>query len=376
VKAFHRSYGFLAVFVLLAVVPAAAAFKYVEVGQEAPDFSLPQVRGEETIQLQERLGKKALALVFWATWSPRSQTMLDDLNALYLERKAQGFAVLAVNVEHEEVSAEERKAIEELASGWSFPVVIDESLRTYHTYGVVATPSLALLDEAGLVRFVRASYSTSARIDIQEAVDSLLGLVAADAPKMIVKKRDYVPPKRATLHYQKAEVLIRRGMAKRAIRDLEKAAKLDPKWAEPRVLLARIYRAEARKKPRMLAKAETVLRETRELQPKHVQTLASLADILVATGKSQEAFDTAEQALALEPAYTPALVAKARSLRALGRLEEALKTLEEALELDPRNPDIFAEKGEAAAARGQWQEAAGALRKAVDLVFAARLREG
>jgi tetratricopeptide (TPR) repeat protein len=213
-------------------------------------------------------------------------------------------------------------------------------------------------------------------VEIQGAVDGLLGLGEADAPRVAVKTREYVPPKKATLHYQKAMVLVRRGMEKRATRDLEKAAKIDPGWAEPRVLLARIYRSEAKKKPKLLAKAESVLREARTLHPQHLQTLALLAEILVATGKNEEALEVAEEAIALEPAYTPALLAKARSFRAMGRLDEAQGVVQVAIELDPRNPEILREQGELAAARGHWQEAAGALRKAADLALTAQSREG
>jgi tetratricopeptide (TPR) repeat protein len=362
--------------VLLSVAPAAAAFKYVEVGQEAPDFKLEAAGDDDPIQLKEHVGPKALAVVFWAAWSPRSQAMLNDLESLYRDRKEQGFAIIAVNVEHEEIDADERRKIEEMASNWSFPVALDDALGTYYLYGVVATPTLALVDEQGVVRYVRASYSTSARAEIREAVDGLLGLAGAETPRVAVKKRDYVPPKKATLHYQKASILLRRGMEKRAIRDLEKAAKIDPGWAEPRVLLARIYRSEARKKPSMLAKAEAVLRETRELQPHHLQTLASLAEVLVATGNSEEALQVADEAIALDPAYTPALLAKATSLRALARVDEAQSVVNEALELDPHNPGIWVEKGELAATRGHWEEAASALRKAVDLALITRSREG
>ncbi len=361
----------LGLLVLLAVAPAAAAFKYVEVGQKAPEFALKTLDGTE-IRLAEKVGAKALAVVFWATWSPRSKALLQDLAAVYGDRHDKGFEVLAVNVDHEHLDAETRAAVEETASGLPFPVVVDEGLATYYAYGVVATPSVALLDDAGTVRYAFASYSTATKTDLKEAVDALLGIAPEATARVAVKKRDYVPPKKATLHYQKAQVLIRRGMARKAVRDLEKAAKLDPKWADPRVLLARIYLERSRKKPGLLQKAETVLREAREIQPKHLQTLGLLAEVLEAEAKHDEALGVAEEALAIEPAYTPALVVKARSLRTLGRHDEAAKAIDAALELDPRNPRVLAEKGEIAAAQGRWDEAAASFRQAVELAWRAR----
>ncbi len=361
--------------VLLGVAPAAAAFKYVEVGQKAPDFTLRTLDGRE-VSLRGELGAKALAVVFWATWSPRSRTMLGDLQELLDERGAQGFRVLAVNVDHEEIDPQTLGTIEQWAEAWSFPVLLDTGLATYYAYGVVATPSLALLDESGTVRFVRASYSSSAKLEIREAVDALLGITPAETGRVAVAKRSYVPPKKATLHYQKALVLVRRGMERKAVRDLEQAARLDPNWPEPRVLLARIYIHQARRRPSRLARAEKVLREAREIRPGHVQTLALLARVLDEQGKHDEALRVADEALGVDDAYTPALVVKARALRILGRSEDALRVIDRAMELDPRSPEVFAERGEVAAAQGRWQAAAEALRRAVELAWQARGGEG
>ncbi len=359
----------------LAVAPAAAAFKYVEEGQEAPDFSAKALNGE-ALRLKEKVGPKALALVFWATWSPRSKPMLDDLETLYKERRDKGFEVIAVNVEHEQLSAEERAVVEDWARSWTFPVVLDEGLSTYYAYGVVATPSLALLDEKGVVRFARASYSTSGRQEVRAAVDEVLGIHEPEEGRRLVQRRDYVPPKKATLHYQKAQVLIQRGMAKKAIRDLEEAAELDPKWAEPRIAVARVYLAEAARKPDLLPKAEASLREAVAIQPRNLNAQALLAEALLDQGKHADALAAAEGALSLEPAFTPAILVKARSLRALGRLEDARAAIEGALEVDPRNPGAYAELGEVMAALGQWREAADSLRKAVEAAFAAGAAEG
>ncbi|GAB4260937.1 MAG: hypothetical protein Kow0092_10090 [Deferrisomatales bacterium] len=365
----------LAAGLLLAVAPAAAAFKQVEVGDPAPSFTLRTLEGR-AVSSKDLRGGQVLAVVFWATWSPRSGPMLDDLEQLFQARKDRGFRVVAVNVDHEVLAPEEREAVARWAERWSFPVVLDEGLEMYYTYGVVATPSLALVDAGGTVRYVRASYSSAAREDIREAVDGLLGIEAGPDRTGAVAKREYVPPKKATLHYQKGLLLLRRGRVRRAVRDLEKAASLDPKWAEPRVALARLYRESAGDRPELLAKAEALLREARALRPDHMLTLAELAEVLVEAGKPAEAVDSADRALELEPAYTPALLAKAKGLRALGRLEEAEAAVEAAADASPRDPRVLLEQGELAAARRSWREAAAALRQAVELALAAKGREG
>ncbi len=361
----------LAVLVGLGGAPAAAAFKYVEEGQVAPEFTLPTLAGE-TVRLKDRLGSKALAVVFWASWSPRSEAMLDGLEELLKLRGPQGFSVLAVNVEHEVLTAADRDAIAALAARWSFPVLLDDGLETYSRYGVMATPTLALLDAGGVLRYTRASYSSSAAVDIRGAVDELLGVGPEGRDvRAVAKRRDYIPPKKATLHYQKGVVLVERGMGRRAVRDLEQAAELDPAWAEPRVLLGRIFLAEGE-----VAKAEGALRQAKAIQPRHLPTLGALAGILGVLGRHGEAVALAEEALGVEPGYVPAQLVKARGLRALGRRDEAKRVVEEALELDPRSPALLAERGELAAAGGDDRGAAEALRRAVEAALILREGEG
>ncbi len=371
----RRIAAWLMVVGLLAVAPAAAAFKYVETGQKAPEFTAPDLSGAP-VPSAPGPGDKAVAVVFWATWSPRSRAILDDLEKLYAEYRELGFRVVAVNVDHEHLDEETRRAVVQAAEAWSFPVVVDDGLAVYYAYGVVATPSVAVVDADGIVRFTRASYSTAAHLALREAVEGVLGVKPEAVARVAIKKRDYVPPKKATLHYQKAQILIRRGMAKKAVRDLAKAARLDPNWPEPRVLMARLYLGPARGKPGALEKAEAALREARKARPQHLQTLALLAEVLVARGNYDEALAVAGEALAIEPAYTPALLARARSFRALGRVAEAEADVAAALEVDPRNPRVFFEKGEVAAARGDWQNAADAFRKAVELALSERSRKG
>jgi tetratricopeptide (TPR) repeat protein len=369
-KTLIRIKAILLVLIFFAVVPAAAAFKYVEVGHEAPEFTLTDLSGQP-VSLSEKVGTKSLALVFWATWSPRSETMLKDLNKLYGKYKEQGFEVITVNVEHEAFTAEDRAAIEKMAAQWDFPVLLDEGLATYYLYGTVATPSLALIDEAGVVRYVRASYSTSAQLDIQNAVEQMLGIETEVEQVSKIKKRDYVPVKEATRYYQKAQILIKRGMGRKAVRDLERAAKADPNWMDPRLSLARIYLDQADKKPKMLDKAEVVLREAREIQPDHLFTLAGLAAVLVRLKRPEDALEVAEEALTIQDDFPPAMQAKTQALRALGRLDEAQALIDGALEMNPQSARLHREKGEVLAAAGQMQQAAASLRTAAEMALAA-----
>src|SRR5262245_34437364 len=63
----------------------------------APDFDLEQIGGGR-LKLADLRGKVVL-LDFWATWCVPCVKSIPDLNALYLEHKDQGFAVVGLAVD-------------------------------------------------------------------------------------------------------------------------------------------------------------------------------------------------------------------------------------------------------------------------------------
>jgi len=130
----------------LTVSGAAAAFRNLEVGDQAPPIALKSLDGEEH-SLGEKEGSGATIVLFWATWSPRSLVELGDLEKLRAEYGDKGLRILAVNVEGQEVKEEHRERIRSLVreKGFGFPLVMDDGLKTYNEWGVIATPTTAVL---------------------------------------------------------------------------------------------------------------------------------------------------------------------------------------------------------------------------------------
>ena len=60
--------------------------------ESPPDFTLPSLDGQP-VALNQFLGKKAVLLVFWATWCPECKEAIPEINALHggpLSGKVQG----------------------------------------------------------------------------------------------------------------------------------------------------------------------------------------------------------------------------------------------------------------------------------------------
>ncbi len=223
----------------------ALGFKRAQVGEPAQDFQL-ETLGGEPLRLSESLGSKATLVLFWTTWNPRSLEALADLQKLYAERKGDGLAVIAVNVEHQDLGAEDlakiAKVVEELEL--AYPVVVDRGLATYNDYGVVAVPSLVLADAGGSILELVQGYATGTRREFPDRVLVALGL-ESERPKATTAA---LPPAegKAYRYLKMGELFVKRGMNARAEKSFRMAIEEDPGHVGAHEALAAVLEEEGK----------------------------------------------------------------------------------------------------------------------------------
>ncbi|MDA8123467.1 MAG: redoxin domain-containing protein [Deltaproteobacteria bacterium] len=345
---------------------AAAAFKNVQVGAEAPEFRLKDVSGNE-VSLDAFKNDKAVILVFFATWSGRSMDELKDIQKMVPELEPKGLKVIAVNVDHEHMSDEDLKAVRGKAADMklSFPVVFDSGLDTYRGYGVVAVPSTAILGEGGVIRHAVNGYPSFVLAEMREQVEVLLGLRKAEEAAVAAKADTaYKPNRKALLNYNLGRRLHASGMDDNAERKLATAVAADPGWAAPRILLGDILLAKARKDPGKAAEARKEFEAAVAAEKENVVARTGLARVQWKMGLVAEAEKEVGEALRLGASYPPAMMLKAAILAGKGNVAEAETLIRGALELSPRDPEAHALAGRAYEAAGDLGKAAGMYRKA------------
>ncbi|GAB4373557.1 MAG: hypothetical protein Kow00128_23190 [Deltaproteobacteria bacterium] len=351
---------------LYAAPKAAAAFKNIQGGMEAPGFSLKDLSGSE-VALDAFKQEKAVLLVFFATWSERSLKELSDVEKLVAEYGPKGLKAVAVNVDHEEMTDEDRKAVrakvEELKL--SFPVLFDAGLSAFRGYGVVAVPSTAILGEGNRIRNAFNGYPTFAFRDMREQVEILLGLKKEEAASAVAKaETGHKPAHLALLNYNLGKRLYGSNMAAMAEPKVRKAAEADPAWAAPRILLGRILLEKAGGDPKRIEAAVKEFEAAAAAEPGNVVARTALAEVYWKTGAVAKAEAEADEALKIGSSYTPALLLKAKLLAKKGKIPEAEERMREAFALNPRNASSYAHAGEAYEAAGELAKAAAMYRKA------------
>ncbi len=364
----HGAFGVAALAAMMFSIPeAVAAFKYLKSGMAVPDFTLKDLKGGE-VAISQFKGAPVTMIVFWSTWSPRSEPALADAQKLLSEYGEKGLKILAVNVNGMNITHQDRQAIKKMTEdlGLTMPVAIDEGLGTYNAFGVVATPSMAVLDPEGKIVFEAASYLRATGENIREQVEILLG-VREPSTEAVAEEPAYKPVRKALLYYNLGRNLLRLGSREKAAAKLEDAVEADDKFAPPRIILGHLLLGE--KTAEALARAEELFRGAVDIDEKNVSALTGLGEVLLETGKIDEAVAFFTKAIAIDPAFTPAVSNMALALARQGKTDESREQFNNALELNPLDPGIYHRRGESLEVQGNLGGAAADYRRAVEIIM-------
>ena len=122
----------------------------VDIGTQAPDFTLPTPDGKQIHFYEFIKGKKCVLLDFWASWCGWCRKENPYVKAAYDEYKSLGFDVLSVSVDEKEVAW--RKALEEDKPTWSQTVDYRGTKEgLYKWYSLNGIPAIFLIDDQGYI---------------------------------------------------------------------------------------------------------------------------------------------------------------------------------------------------------------------------------
>ena len=115
------------------------------VGDEAPNFTLVDLNGEEH-RLSDYKGQ-GVFLNFWGTWCKPCAKEMPAMDRQYEIYKEQGVQILAVNI------AQSDFEVERFASqyGLDFPIVIDKTKSVMEAYNIDPLPTTLLINPDGKI---------------------------------------------------------------------------------------------------------------------------------------------------------------------------------------------------------------------------------
>jgi len=179
-------------------------YKTLEIGQAAPDFSLPGVDGR-TYSLKDFSDAKILAVVFTANHCPTAQAYEDRIIQLVRDYKEKGIKAVAISPNDPKAlrlnelgytdlsdTLEEMK-IRAKDKGFNFPYLYDgDEQKAAHAYGPVSTPHVFIFDKDRRLRYT-GRIDNNERIgkatvhDARNAIEALL----AGKPVQVEKTKTF-----------------------------------------------------------------------------------------------------------------------------------------------------------------------------------------
>ncbi len=113
------------------------------------EFTLPKPDGEE-VSLARFIGKKSVLLAFWATWCPRCNEAVPEINRMHsVPPTNEKLQILAVDF------MESPKKVDAFIKNKkvTYPVLLDRKGKVAKMYGVTGIPTYILLDRSGSVAY-------------------------------------------------------------------------------------------------------------------------------------------------------------------------------------------------------------------------------
>ena len=136
----------------------------------APDFDLPLLGAPAEGLALSSLRGTVVYLDVWASWCHPCLEAMPELNRLRNARAAEGFEILAVNID-----AEPQDAVDTLARiAVDYPVVSDPESWILAEYGIDGVPTAFLIDRRGQIRHTVRGFRPNELSDIERRIGVLL----------------------------------------------------------------------------------------------------------------------------------------------------------------------------------------------------------
>lgn len=329
------------------------------VGQKPLGFSLKDLNGK-TIALSDYSDKKVVVLLFWSTWSKKSKDALIRFNEYHLKYKDKGIQVIGINADNQHITDNDINEIKTLIEELRilYPIVLDNELETFHSYGIIALPSTMVISE-NKITYALPSFPL---VGTEEMFDYLL-VLAGEPPRTKVKTK-YIPKNNAIATVNLAIKLARRGkMSQKAYLLFKKAIKKDPRYMLSYIELAMLYKVNGKMK-----EAEAILREALIIEPENQIVMSELGFLFAENDRTQEAIDILSKVVQSE-SFPPAYYYFAYALGKDGQLEESLASFDRAVELNPFEYKIYELRADIFESNNMLKEASADYNRVMQLIL-------
>lgn len=163
----HNKVFLIAISILITIY--SSSINAAEVGQPAPQFTLPSLQQDQPTGLAQFTGK-VIYLDFWASWCAPCRTSFPLLNKLHQKLQKQGFEVVAINLDEDKANAE--RFLKEFPV--NFTILRDSSGEWADNYVVESMPTSFIIDKQGVIQKIHHGFVSDDINELEQKITSLL----------------------------------------------------------------------------------------------------------------------------------------------------------------------------------------------------------
>jgi len=153
------------IFIILAMIFSINNLNAINLGEKAPNFTATTLEGKQ-VSLEQFRGKKAVWLVFWATWCPYCQKEIPALKELH-KKYGDKIEILAINIGVKD--SVEKSQDYKFEHDLPYDIIFSNEIT--RLYEVRGTPTQIVIDANGTVAYKGTRVPQNIRV---EDVDNLL----------------------------------------------------------------------------------------------------------------------------------------------------------------------------------------------------------
>lgn len=234
---FQNKTAILAVVFLVATLAVPAVGqpeRGIEVGQKIEPRQFRTIEREKiTLPVEEGL----TVLLFWSTWSPRSEPALGLWKKYGDEYRDNGVNVFTINADHQDMQPVDVQIVRDYIAQREIdlPVVVDSQLEFFNEIGIIVLPTTLIFKPDGTLDYKYAGFPTSAELDLKQDLEAKLGI--AEKPtgeeETTRGKLAYQPKNNALLFYNMGKRIHEKGFPEKAKAKYIEALQRDREYADP-----------------------------------------------------------------------------------------------------------------------------------------------
>lgn len=163
--------------ILFLIVCATGIFAQEVVSNAAPDFVLPDLRGNN-YKLSENLNRGPILINFWATWCIPCREEMKKLKEVFEKFENDGLEILAISIDDPKSVSRVKSFIN--TRKYPFKVLLDTNSEVMQLFQAENPPYTALLNADGTIFYTHSGYRKGDEKILEDKIAMLIQTESTD----------------------------------------------------------------------------------------------------------------------------------------------------------------------------------------------------